>query len=449
MWLRKAKNELGSVTIEATLSLSAFMFTIVTILTIINICIIQAKMSNAINTTAKEISQYSYLYALTGLNNSQADLAAAGKENVLPINHVINDVGSVYDEMQKLGGSATGISSDPKDISAKWDEIVGTLENLKGSGTALASDIEAIAENPKGIIFGIAKLAGSKAMDTVKSKLIMESLARAMCKKHLVNTKGGNVDTYLKFLGVVPDATGSYYKGLDFDGSTLFPNGTNIIKVCISYDVKVIALLPIDFSFHFEQTAVTHGWLAGEISYVSDTEKGKEYVDNDTLWTKATTKERTDYIRHLAFEDLKAQGYHVLAYPYNTDGILFHPDTKEFVMPRSWNPFSGEENVSVDNLNEKVMKNYIESLCGTINSNEFDKTVVVKKEKTDGTSQKEEVNCSGAAKKIILTIPEDEGLKEKIEAVIKKSDTDGVTIELNPNYGNGAKQSEVKGEEEQ
>lgn len=65
MLIRKLKSESGSVTVEATISLSAFMFAIVTILTIINICIVQARVSYAINTTAKEISQYSYLYALT------------------------------------------------------------------------------------------------------------------------------------------------------------------------------------------------------------------------------------------------------------------------------------------------------------------------------------------------------------------------------------------------
>lgn len=446
MLLKKLKSESGSVTVEATISLSAFMFAIVTLLTIINICIVQARVSYAINTTAKEISQYSYLYALTGLNESQAGLEAAGQEDTLPLNNVFNDINTMYNEIENLGN--TGLSSpDVSDIAAKWDSISGSLDNLQDSGAALASDIEEIAKNPKQIIFGVAKLAAGSVMDTAKSKLIMEPLAKAMCRKHLVSTKDGDVEAYLKSLGVVPDATGSYYKGLDFNGSTLFPNGSNEIKVCVSYDVKVIALLPIDFSFHFEQTAITHGWLAGESSYVSDTVKGEEYVTNNTLWTQATTKERTEYIRNLAFKDLKSQGYHALAYPYNTDGILYNPDTKEFVMPRSWNPLSGEENVSVDELNETVMKNYIEDLCGTINSNEFGSSVTVKKEGTDGSTTKESVDCAGASKKIIITIPEDEGLKEKIEAVIAKSDTDGVTIELVPNYGNGAKQSVVTNEE--
>lgn len=440
MLAKKIKSESGSVTVEATISLSAFMFAIVTILTIVNICIVQARISYAINTTAKEISQYSYLYALTGLNESQKQLAEAGESDTLPMNNLFNDINTMYNEIENLGDSGLSSDSDIEDITTKWDSIASSLET---GGTAIANDIEDIADNPKQIIFGVAKLAGNAAMDTAKSKLVMEPLAKAMCKRHLVSTKDGSVESYLKSLGVVPDATGSYYKGLDFEGSTLFPNGSNEIKVCVSYDVKVIALLPIDFSFHFEQTAITHGWLTGEAFYAGNKEKVDNYVENNTLWTQATTKERVDYIRNLAFKDLKSQGYYSLAYPYNTDGILYNPDSKEFVMPRSWNPLSGDENVSVDELNETVMKNYIEELCGTINSNEFGSTVTVKKEKADGSTEKADVDCGDATKKIIITIPEDEGLKEKIEAVIAKSDTDGVSIELVPNYGNGAKQTKV------
>lgn len=41
-------------------------------------------------------------------------------------------------------------------------------------------------------------------------------------------------------------------------------------------------------------------------------------------------------------------------------------------------------------------------------------------------------------------IPEDEGLKEKIEKVIADADTRGVTIEVVPSYGKGASKTEEK-----
>lgn len=83
-----------------------------------------------------------------------------------------------------------------------------------------------------------------------------------MCKKHLVNSKGGNVEDSLKELGVVKKADkNTYLDSLDFSNSTIFPSGSNEITVDVSYDVKVIALLPIKQTFHFHQKAVTHAGL--------------------------------------------------------------------------------------------------------------------------------------------------------------------------------------------
>lgn len=73
-------NEQGAIVVEATISLTAFMFLIVTILTVINICYAQAKIGVAVNTTAKEISEYSYLYNLTGLREKQGDLYSEGED---------------------------------------------------------------------------------------------------------------------------------------------------------------------------------------------------------------------------------------------------------------------------------------------------------------------------------------------------------------------------------
>lgn len=55
-------NQDGAIVVEATISLTAFMFLIVTILTIINICYAQAKIGVAINTTAKEFYAYPQCY---------------------------------------------------------------------------------------------------------------------------------------------------------------------------------------------------------------------------------------------------------------------------------------------------------------------------------------------------------------------------------------------------
>lgn len=439
----KTNNESGSVTIEATISLSAFMFAIVTLLTIVNICIAQARVSYALNMTAQEISQYSYLYSLTGISDSQAKLKAAGIEDTAAVDDLFNDINTVYNNIEGLADTDTGTPENISDITGTWNDIKGKVDTITSGGSAVKSDIESIAQDPKKVIFGVAKLAGSEVMDLAKSRLIMEPLAKAMCKKHLVNSKNGDVNSYLKQLGIVPDGKGSYYDGIDFSQSSLFPDGSNEITVNAVYRVKVIALLPIDFSFTFNQTAITHGWLAGEASYVSDKEKTKELIDSNSFWTQTSgdTKGRSDYIRHLAFDQLEDEGYYALTYPYNTDGILYNPDSKEFIMPRVFtfdNPNFSEAK-TVDEIDENSLKRYIESMCGQMASNQFGSNVDVKAKDGNGNKTTKTMDSSNASMKIVWTVPQDEGLREKLQKAISESEKYGVTVELNEAYGTAFK----------
>ena len=64
------KDENGAIVVEATLSLTTFLFLFFMVFSIITSARCQAIIGSAINNTAKEISQYSYLYGLTGINDS-------------------------------------------------------------------------------------------------------------------------------------------------------------------------------------------------------------------------------------------------------------------------------------------------------------------------------------------------------------------------------------------
>ena len=59
---RKVKNEHGAIVVEATIAFSAFIFLIFIVYSIVDICYIQAKMGIALNESAIDMSQYSYLY---------------------------------------------------------------------------------------------------------------------------------------------------------------------------------------------------------------------------------------------------------------------------------------------------------------------------------------------------------------------------------------------------
>ena len=450
-------NERGAVIIEATLSLTAFVFAIVMILSIVNLCTAQTKIAYAINTTAREISQYSYLYSLTGLNDRQKELYGAGVEGTSAVEKVLTDINTVYNEIENLGN--TGLSSEDniEDILKAWDKVEGSVGNIANAGASLENTVSEIASDPKNLLFGIAKLAASETFDLVKSRLIAAPLAKIMCKRHLVDEKDGDPEAFLQHCGIVPNSTGSYLNGLDFSQSELFPYGSDVIRINVQYDVKVVALLPINVIYHFNQTAITHGWLAGEVSFDSsdkyvknDDEKGKDTEKNQSLWIQATAEERASLIRHLVIDDMLKEGYK------KTSGLsdvqLYNPESNNFIMISSFNPLwsaEGEPVKSVSDIDEASIRLTIERLCGKMKSTtDPQKTVKTKTLKSDGSTVKEEFNCTGASNKIILVIPEDSGLKEKIEKIIASSKTHGIEIELSLGFGSGAREIEKKTESE-
>lgn len=444
--MRRFKDrENGAITIEATISLSAFMFALVTILCIVNICIVQARISNAINLTAKELSQYSYLYSLTGFDKTEAELKSNADADTQSINDILSNVNTVYNEIEKLGETGNQTPNNVDDIMNTWDQVVGSAEKIQNSSGSIEASIMDIAKDPKGLMFGIAKMAASETLELAKSKLIAAPLSKALCQKHLMTEENGDVEAYLKHLGVVPDAVGSYLGGLDFSESTIFPYGSNEITINVTYDVKVISLLNIDIVFHFNQTSKTNGWLAGEASYKGST----EYVDNETLWTQATVSERTSLIRNMAIADMQKEGYEKVSGMTNVQ--LYSAAKNQFVTISSMNPLytpEGEEPKTVEQLNADEMKMAIESLCGKMLSVTNGENKVNTKVEVNGTTTKKENNCTNASNKIVLVIPEDEGLKEYIENVVAEANTRGVAVEVVASYGNGANKTEVQAVEE-
>lgn len=443
------KREHGAITIEAIISLSTFMFAIVTLLAIVNICLVQAKIGIAINTTAKELSQYSYLYATTGLNKSHEAIADGAKGTQDQIDGVIGDVGTVFTEIQNIGQKTEKIQE--QDISSLLDEIETSGNNIQTAGISLKSTFEEIAKDPKQAAMGLAKILANDGWNLAMS-FVAEGLSKGLCQKNLIAEKGGSVESYLKSLGVVPSSTGSYLDGLDFSGSTIFPSGSSEIRVRVSYDVKVIALLPIDFSFHFCQTAITHGWLTGEDSYKSSSDKAQEMVDNKTLWTESTNAtERQSLIRHMVINDLREDGYEQVTGSKKGDSYqdihVYNGSTNQFAVIHSMNPLysaEGEKTVTLDDLNATVIANELEHMCAGISStvNSLD-TIKTKTPSRSGDVSYTEYKCDNATAKVILVVPQDEGLKEYIEGIAAGVKTNGVIIEVQASYGNGANTSEA------
>ena len=209
----KAKSERGAVLIEATLSLTLFMFAMLTVYSIFHICLAQARIHSALNATAKEISQYSYIYGLTGLNDKQAEIAYGGGAAQASLSSNLSEVNSFFDAIKGIGGVIEAVGQE--------------------SDSFLAYTLNAGIDQVKGDVAG--------------------AFARQLMKKHM----GKNPDGFLTGLGIKEGMN-----GLKFLKTRLFVSGQgNDILLDVRYKMSVIKLLDVDITFKFELAAKTKAWM--------------------------------------------------------------------------------------------------------------------------------------------------------------------------------------------
>lgn len=251
------KRERGAIIIEGTLILPFFMFAIITVLSIVNICFAQAKIGTALNETAKEISQYSYLYGLTGLDKKQAQLYNDGAAARANVDKISGGVGELFSSAASMGDAVSGSYSDPTKYGDAYNTISGEIEASKGSISNISQATKDLASDPAGIM----KMIANEGIEKAKS-FIAKYMVPVFMEKHLLRKSSDNSAAFLAYMGIIPDK-GDVLPGLDFGDSVLFTNGSNEIKLIVKYDVRVWRLLGIDVKLSFVQCAATKAWFEG------------------------------------------------------------------------------------------------------------------------------------------------------------------------------------------
>lgn len=266
----RKERERGAIVVEATISLSMFIFAIFTILSIVNICYIQAKMSIALNTAAKEISQYSYLYYKFNMDKAESKLNDKAKESRKMADDTIDGIGTMLESFSGVQQSLN---------AGDFEKMMTEIQTGSKSASSIATMYgEKLAKDPKGLIVGMATMAGNELKEEAKT-IIAQVLAKAFMGKNLKAFQGDTAEDFLRRYHVVDGM-----KGLDFNYSTLMAYGTsNQIVLVVTYDVEVIKLLNIDFKFTFRQCAKTTAWGRG-ISKIEPEDSTPAEGAPDSVW---------------------------------------------------------------------------------------------------------------------------------------------------------------------
>ena len=208
----KKTDENGAIVVEATISLTAFIFAILIILQLVNICYVQSKMAVALNSA--EMSQYSYLYTALTLD----------------------------EYMSGTGGKSS-------EFMGSFSEVLKTISN----GTSnISSDLSSMFSTAGDIA------AGDSAAEYIKDGIGI-ALAKQLIKKNLKSFDGDTADAFLKRSHVV-----NGFGGLNFLYTSFLTNeNQDEIDLVVTYKIQVLKLLNNEFKFNFVQRARCKAWGKG------------------------------------------------------------------------------------------------------------------------------------------------------------------------------------------
>lgn len=286
---KKVNNQAGSVTIEALISFTGFLFVIFTILGTINVCRTQMLVSSAVDTAAKELSQYAYFYKMSGLQKFDKSIskeAEVGKKNV---NEVIGTVDNLY---STLAGAVDQTVEDTtnlvnatkkgeldlqsfetaiKNVDEQGNEIVGSIHEM-------TTAFEKVGDDPLLYMRSLVAIAGGEASEYVK-KAIAIPLAKFFVQKHFGSNRR-EANEALEKLGIEGGLD-----AMNFNMSTLFSDADKEdIEIIVYYKVKLVSLLgfePLEVTLC--KKAVCKAWLGGDDVqvYVKATEQTTENENSE------------------------------------------------------------------------------------------------------------------------------------------------------------------------
>ena len=292
---KKLNNQRGSATIEAAVGFTVFLFAIFTILGLVNFCRAQMLVSAAVDTAAKEMSQYAYFYNMSGLQKFDGKLkdnAAVGKNN---INEIIGTVDSLYGSINGAIDQTIQEKTNVENMIAAGDVDLQTFENAitgienSAEGVMLgingvSNAIQDIGNDPLLYMRSLVALIGSEGMEAAK-RAVAVPLARAFVSKHFgENTNEANKK--LESLGIEGGLD-----SMNFNLSNIFSDEKlQDIELVVIYKVKLFQVFDwVVLEANVSKVAVCRGWLGGD-----DVIKQAVSAEQPPLGTETSTPEGED-----------------------------------------------------------------------------------------------------------------------------------------------------------
>jgi hypothetical protein len=244
--------ESGYIVVETIGTFIPFVFLVISILSLVNIVALQARVHYALTQAAGTLSMYCYVLEVIGISNDLMALDSKADKVAREANALRDDIMGVLSGIESLS-----------EIESTVEHGTNAVNRMYGWGEEAVADPNTALQNL--INFGIAQMWDQ----------LFELLARPLVGRYLSN---GDMtgDEYLRSVGVVSTQTATTKHGLEaldffrisnlgLGNSSLIDKNGNV-KLVAQYEIEyTFGGLPLPFrpTLRITQTVVTKAWLNG------------------------------------------------------------------------------------------------------------------------------------------------------------------------------------------
>lgn len=235
-------DERGYIVVETVSAFTLFIFLVVSILSLINIVVVQARVHFAMTQTAETLSMYCYSLAVTGVSDEIVNLETEANKFRVEADTFKSGVNDLLDGIYSISGG----------------NVLGGASSAFRGGKGALTQLQDWASDPKDTIrliidYGLSEAGGE----------LVPLLIKPMMKGYLANGEESG-DEYLRKMKVIDGID-----GLDFtehDGGSRLLDQDGNVKITAVYEVEYkFGALPLPFEpkLTIAHTVKTKAWLNG------------------------------------------------------------------------------------------------------------------------------------------------------------------------------------------
>ena len=175
----------GVISVETSMSLTIFIFAFLAITSLTTFVRAESKVQYALNQTAKEFSEYSYIYSkaqeVLGIDGSGNSTEEVDKlvNNLNDFNHMISKATITASQI----GSASG-KDILETIKSQVNGAYTDAKDIYDSGETLYNQLQSYADNPTVILSQICTVIKDQTLSAAKSQILAPVVAKLLMLKY-------------------------------------------------------------------------------------------------------------------------------------------------------------------------------------------------------------------------------------------------------------------------